>query len=203
MPITTGRLVHVYHSSRNEFPDLWKERIRRPSRTSSGLAGEMKSRGVFNSTFGLLQRGAHNLADSGVHAYMDPGLRCASRRYHRFVRRLYKCGMIDSDGGGDVACEIGLFAVTKKGDKQRLVLDCRTANFYFTDPSATRLHTAAGHSRLTLPPWETLYSEQFDLKNAFYQIGLPRGLRQYLCLPGVRAASVGIQYVGGRRMGPT
>ena len=150
MPITTGRLVPVYHSMRSPFPYLWKERIRTPSRTSLGLAGDIKSRGLFNSAFSLLQKGAQDLADSGVRACMDPGLRCASRRYHRFVRRLYKCGMIDFDGGGDVACEIGLFAVTKKGHKQRLVLDCRTANFYFTDPLATCLPTAAGHSRLTL-----------------------------------------------------
>ena len=134
---------------------------------------------------------------------MGPVLRCASRRYHRFVRRLYKCGMIDFDDGGDAACEIGLFAVAKKGKKQRLVLDCWTANFCFTDTPATRLRTAARQSRLTLPPGEILYSAQLDLKNAFYQIGLPRSLSGFLaCLPRVCAASLGIQYVGGRRVGP-
>ena len=91
---------------------------------------------------------------------MDPGLRCASMRYHRFVRRLHKCGMIDFDDGGDAACKIGLFAVTETGNKQRLVLDCRTASFYFTDPPVARLPTEAGRLRLALPLGEVLYPAQ-------------------------------------------
>ena len=134
---------------------------------------------------------------------MDPGLRCAGRRYHRFIRRLFDAGMLDFTDI-DVVCEIRLFAVTKKVDRQRLVLECRTANFHFDAPPSTRLPTAAGHSRLTMPSGTTLYSAQFDLKNAFYQIGSPKSLRRYFCLPRVRAAAaVGIQYVGGRRVGPT
>ena len=132
---------------------------------------------------------------------MDPGLRCAGRRYHQFIRCLFDAGMLDFTDT-DVACEIGLFAVTKKGGNQRLVLGCCTANFRFRAPPSTRLPTAAGHSRLTMPEGTTLYSAQLDLKNAFYQIGLPESLRRYFCLPRVRAAAVGIQYVGGRRVGP-
>ena len=122
---------------------------------------------------------------------MDPGLRCAGRRYHRFICCLFDAGMLDFTDT-DVACEIALFAVTQKGGKQRLVLDCRTANFHFYAPPSTRLPTAAGHSRLTMPAGTTLYSAQFDLKNVFYQIGLPKCLRRYFCLPRVRAAAVGI-----------
>ena len=66
--------------------------------------------------------GSKLFADSGIHAYMDPGLRCAGRRYHRFIRRLFDAGMLDFIET-DVACEIGLFAVTKNADKQRMVLD--------------------------------------------------------------------------------
>ena len=132
---------------------------------------------------------------------MDPGLRRAGGRYHRFIRRRFDTGMLDFTDT-DVACEIGLFAVTKKGDKQRLVLDCRTANFHFDAPPSTRLPTAAGLSRLTMPEGTTLYSAQFDLKNVFYQIGLPKSLRWYFCILRVRAAAVGIEYVGGRRVGP-
>ena len=61
--------------------------------------------------------GVQALTDIGIHAYMDPGLRCAGRCYHRFICRLFVAGMLDFTDT-DVACEIGLFAVTKKERKQ-------------------------------------------------------------------------------------
>ena len=129
--------------------------------------------------------GVQVLADSGIHAYMDPGLRCAGRRYHRFICRLFDAGMLDFTDT-DVACEIGLFAVNKKGDKQRLVLDVvqppsismpRLIPCFYEAPDCGTPF-AAHHARGT-----TLYSAQFDLNNAFSQIGLPKFLRRSVAFP--------------------
>ena len=101
---------------------------------------------------------------------------------------------VTSDDVSQALVEIGCFAVAKKDGSQRLVLDCRPSNCYFDTPPSTRLPTAASHARVQIAPGETLYSAQFDLRNAFYQIGLPVCLRPYFCLPRIRAGAIGVTF---------
>ena len=60
-----------------------------------------------------------------------------------------------ADDAAGVRCEVGLFAVEKKSGKQRLVIDCRLANCWFSPPAAVKLPTASAYCRGELQPEET------------------------------------------------
>ena len=109
---------------------------------------------------------------------------------------------VSSDDASQALVEIGCFAVAQKDGTQRLVLDCRPSNCYFGVPPSTRLPNAASHAEVQIPAGKTLYSAQFDLRNAFYQIGPPVCLRPYFCLPRIRAAHVGVTHCSGRLVKP-
>ena len=101
-------------------------------------------------------------------AFLDPGLRRCRRRYVRLVQRLVQCGVLEY--GRTCDCDVGLFAVSKKSGKQRLVVDARRSNLCFIDPPSVSLPTAASFTRIELAGDQQLHAAQFDLSNAFYQM---------------------------------
>ena len=131
-------------------------------------------------------------------AYLDPGLRKSRRRYLRLIRRLVDCSALSF--GVQSFCDVGLFAVTKKSGKQRLVVDARRANLCFDEPPGVSLPTAAAFSQLELRHGDELHASQFDLSNAFYQKAMPEALRPYFSLPAVQCREVGIFRVGNHHL---
>ncbi len=132
--------------------------------------------------------------------FMDPGLRKSTRRYHNFLRRLWNLNFIDVSFGR--IAEVGVFAVTKKGGRQRMVLDCRLANCWFGPPAHCDLPTSASFTKVELGSNDELSISQFDLLNAFYQLGLPIELRPYFSLPEAPAKLFGISSLEGCYLGP-
>lgn len=66
---------------------------------------------------------------------------------------------------------VGLFCVAKKGDKQRLVVDCRPTNALFEDSPKTWLSTPAVLGQLSLPRTEGMCAPNIsavDLVDSFY-----------------------------------
>ena len=88
--------------------------------------------------------------------YLDPSLRKSTGRYHSFIRKLWSRGMLGCSF--DVACSVGVFAVAKKGKfTQRMVIDCRLANAFFSEPEPTSLPTTAAFSNIHLFKDESLH----------------------------------------------
>ena len=90
----------------------------------------------------------------------------------------------------------------QKDGKQRLVIDCRMSNKFFKAPRHSDLLTGATLSRLQCDPSKTLYSSQYDLRNAFYQIELPECLRKFFALPAVPAHVLGLRHLGAQMVHP-
>lgn len=116
-----------------------------------------------------------------VKPYMDTILQHDSRKYQEFVHDLYKRGMVHfTDRPKD---RITPFFVLRL----RLVLDCRAVNQRFRDPPALKMAAGSTWSNLELPPGQTLYVAQSDIKDYFYSLPLPSALQPYFCLPPVSA----------------
>ena len=133
--------------------------------------------------------------------YLDPSLRRDCDKYHRFVKMLWERGMLDASF--DVVSSIGVFAVSKKGKKQRMVLDCRITNEFFGPAPRTSLPTAGAFCNISVPPDNRLHCFQFDLENAFYQLELPRAWRKWFALPEVPAGLLNVTQVDGHAVDPS
>ena len=115
------------------------------------------------------------------------------RRYLKLVRRLQGAGLVRFVA----KCEerVGIFAVKKKNDGQRLILDCRHASCHFTDPPKVHLASGAAFASIEVEPGQQVYSGNVDIKVAFYAMELPGKLLKYFGLPyDVRAGDVGITH---------
>ena len=108
---------------------------------------------------------------SGVRqTYSDPVLRCP-RRYLKLVRRLQGAGLVKFLTTCDE--RVGVFAVKKKNDEQRLILDCRHASCHFTDPPKVHLASGAAFASIEVEPGQQVYLGNVDIKVAFYAMELP------------------------------
>ena len=137
------------------------------------------------------------LKASGVSKpYSDPVLN-DQRIYSEFLSRLHQSGLIDFSLE-PAAEEVAVFTVSKKGDKQRMILDCRRAHCHFLEPSYVNLCTGDTLGRIEMQHGEVLTVGMADLKDAFYHLQLPERLRKYFCLKGVDAWRVGIKSVDGK-----
>ena len=89
--------------------------------------------------------------------------------------------------------EVGAFCVRKKNNRQRLVIDSRLANMWFEAPEPVQLCTGSTFSRIEVgDQGEPVEVGGVDITDAFYNIGLPPGLRKYFGLKPVKAGNVGI-----------
>ena len=107
-------------------------------------------------------------------AYMDTSLRSDPARYGRLLERLRAAGMIEYRRSGKARC--GLFAVHKKGGRQRLIVDARLSNCCFTDSKPVSLCSGATLGAIKMEEGEKLYVGQVDIENAFYGMFLPEEL---------------------------
>lgn len=137
------------------------------------------------------------LKASGVaRPYSDPLLN-DQRVYGDLLKRLYSSGLIDFSLETAVE-EVAVFAVSKKNDKQRMILDCRRANCHFSNPAYVSLCTGDTLGRLEIQQGEVMTVGMADLKDAFYHLQLPEPLRSRFCLKQIEAWRVGIEEIHGR-----
>ena len=68
----------------------------------------------------------------------------------------------------------------------RPIPDTRQANCFFEEPPHTELPSPEALGDLVLPRGAQLYLATGDVEVCFYQYALPRGLRRFFVLPGVR-----------------
>ncbi|CAK0850468.1 unnamed protein product, partial [Prorocentrum cordatum] len=143
------------------------------------------------------------LKDSGpLRPYGDPRLHSPSL-YGEFIQRLVEAGVAELTLERPTEV-VDCFFVKKGGGKQRLVVDCRRSNQHFEPPapvslvSGDTLSQVHGDDSLGQP----VFIGQVDIKDAFYHMELPEGLRQYFGLRRIRASWAGISQVQGVRASP-
>jgi len=96
-----------------------------------------------------------------------------------------------------LASEIQPFFVTKKGGKQRLVLDARRANQWFRRPPCPDMRAGEALQRLELTSGQELFIGTADIRNCFYQCGVPPWLSEFF---GFSALPVEQARHGGARL---
>eukprot|EP00971_Amphidinium_carterae_P109169 2161747-Amphidinium_carterae.1 len=129
--------------------------------------------------------------------YLDPALRQPTV-YGRFVRRCVAAGLMELVAAG--VPRVGAFAVRKKNGDQRLVIDARVSNEYFSKPEHVNLCTGQGFSRLRVDGGPPVVVSGVDISVAFYAILMPESLRHLFCLPALRADAAGVAQVEGRHV---
>lgn len=124
--------------------------------------------------------------EKGFHGdcYLDPQLANNPRKYHQFIADLYSAKLINFTVNPRV--QVGAFVVTKKGGKQRLIIDARRTNKLFQKPPTTVLGSVDAMSRLEVEDEDThVFMAQEDVKDYFYRLSIDRQLGEYFCLPMV------------------
>ena len=115
--------------------------------------------------------------------YLDPVLASNKKAYHQFIGDLVRCELVSFTQTPRV--QIGAFFVSKKGDKQRLVIDARRANRLFRTPPSTALGSIDCWSRLEVSQPNQLFIAQEDVKDYFYRLRITKELGEYFALPQV------------------
>eukprot|EP00435_Cladocopium_sp_Y103_P026023 s1915_g6.t1 len=115
--------------------------------------------------------------------YMDVKLKASSTLYGEFIRDLWDRGMLDFLH--QAKSVVTPFFVAKKSGRLRMVLDCRVSNAYFQDPPDIALPAGHSFSQLEIPDGHDLFIAQIDIRDYFYSIGMPVGLRPYFALPKI------------------
>ena len=139
---------------------------------------------------------------SGVkRIYSDPALRCP-RTYLKLVRRLMHSVLVRFQIKRP-KCRVGMFAVNKKNNEQRLVLDARYSSCYFTDPPKVHLASGGAFASIEVEPGQQVWLGNVDIQVAFYAMELPAELLTYFGLPhDVCARDVGISEIDGVKVHP-
>eukprot|EP00971_Amphidinium_carterae_P046844 922921-Amphidinium_carterae.4 len=127
--------------------------------------------------------------------YMDENLRQSPRINADFLMRLADANMVQF---AESAVEsVGFFFVKKKEGKQRLIIDARRANCWFSESRSVSLATGSSLSQLRIPEGKNMYIGHYDIKDAFYHFQLPPSLRTYFGCPPIKAKYLGINSVNG------
>ena len=113
--------------------------------------------------------------------YHDPVFRRRPAVYHEVVRSLLARGLVELRRGGLPNC--GLFCVSKKDGRQRVILDARRVNAGCAPPPPVELVTSEGLSRIeATPPRDPgegpdegcdMWSGQLDVCDFFHRLRLP------------------------------
>lgn len=129
------------------------------------------------------------LADStaSLDPYNDP-LLLGRKGYLAFLKKLFDSGVLDF--ADSCSGRVGAFSVAKKPkvvdgvpiQRQRLVLDCRQTNLLFKPPPQTRLGSLASLAESELSESCDLYISGADIKDCFYAVTMPPGLRRFFAL---------------------
>ena len=126
---------------------------------------------------GVLEKGLEGLC------YMDPLLANDPKRYHAFVADLFRCNLLGFTTNPRV--QVGAFFVTKKNNKQRLIVDARKTNRLFRTPPSTSMGSMECWGRMELSMDDDLFIAQEDVKDFFYRLGIQKGLGEFFSFPAI------------------
>ena len=90
----------------------------------------------------------------------------------------------------------GIFFVTKKAGRLRMILDARRSNVYFRKPPSRHNSSAACFGELRVPEGRQLYVGQYDVRDFFYRLGVSEELSQYFWVASCYSECFG-QCLGG------
>ncbi|CAK0790584.1 unnamed protein product, partial [Prorocentrum cordatum] len=120
-----------------------------------------------------------------VRPCMDPVLRRKRPAYIGLVKRLLKLGLARLSTAR--RCQVDIFFVKKKGDRQRLILDRRPANRPFRSPPGVDRVSSDGLSR--------------NRREGFPFLDDGLGLQGHFGRPALRAAELGLTQLDGAKPG--
>ena len=113
----------------------------------------------------------HELDDLGLsHAHVDPAFN-SPKIYVQFLMQMHSRQLLQFTTGGKTY--LGVFFVTKKNGKLRVILDTRIVNCLFKKPPKTRLPTPAALTSLETIAGQEVYFAGGDIDNCFYRIKAP------------------------------
>ena len=115
--------------------------------------------------------------------YLDPILANNQKKYHQFISALVDCSVVRFTNKPRV--QVGAFCVTKKNNKQRLIIDARRANKLFRKPPSTILGSSDSWTRLEVAGGEDVFFAQEDVKDYFYRLRISKRLGEFFSLPQV------------------
>ena len=126
---------------------------------------------------GVLEKGLEN------DRYMDPQLEGGGKKYHSFIADLVRSKLVDFTVRPRV--QVGAFVVTKKGEKQRLIVDARRTNKLFRTPPSTQLGSMDSWARIECESGSELFMAQEDVRDYFYRLRIDKELGEYFCFPKI------------------
>ena len=126
---------------------------------------------------GVLERGFGN------DMYTDPQLEGSGKKYHGFVADLVQSQLVGFTARPK--SQVGVFVVTKKNNKQRLILDARRTNKLFRTPPTTRLGSMDSWARVGVGEGDELFVSQEDVKDFFYRLGIGQDPGEFFSLPPI------------------
>ena len=118
-------------------------------------------------------------------AHVSSSSPLSGSRMWNFMEALIVAGLVCSTR------QRSMFFVVKSNGQLRLMFDTRLANITFIDPPHTQLPTAGSFSRIESEIPEN-YFACGDISCAFYHIGIPEALSQYLTLTDISAKHLGL-----------
>ena len=89
-------------------------------------------------------------------------------------------------------CVNGIFAVFKDTDSDRVIIDARRSNTWFTVPPKVKLPSPAHLIMLQVPPDECLASAKMDMRDYYHKMELPEWMYEYFGLPPLTAGDLDI-----------
>lgn len=132
--------------------------------------------------------------------YMDPRLENDYGLYLGFLRELLGRGLLQWTLRP--AEFVAFFCVSKKHNKQRLIVDARRSNQHFRPPpgvalAGPELFAAIDHTDAPL------YAAETDVEHCFYKFRIQESLGRFFALKGVRAADFDVAHVNGQPVHPS
>jgi hypothetical protein len=85
-----------------------------------------------------------------------------------------------------------VFAVSKDADSDRLIIDAQEANDFFVESPIIHLPNPSHLASLQVPHGHKLMVAKTDLSNYYHHIRIPNWIGQYLCLPALSYAELGM-----------
>ena len=113
--------------------------------------------------------------------YVDPRLAEDKKVYHSFIGELVQSNLVGFTTRP--RSQVGLFFVSKKSGKLRMIIDARRTNKLFRKPPSTQLGSTDAWCRAEVAEQGELFFAQEDVKDFFYRLRIPQALGEYFCLP--------------------
>jgi hypothetical protein len=110
-------------------------------------------------------------------------------QYAPLLRRMFQAGMLDFTDQPRVVN--GMFAVPK-GDKLRLIIDCRRLNDMVRDPAPVSLPSPASIANLVYSSPRPVYVAKTDLDSFFYRVRMPQSWWPFFALKPISPAELGV-----------